>query len=205
MKKFVTYIPASEGKETPWKNGAGFTREIAIEPQGADFKAQDFLWRLSAAKLQSSNEFSEFKGYNRWITLVEGKEIVLDLNDGQEMAALRSGDNFSFSGADKVKCELPKGEAKDLGIIYKDGAVAAEMNTVRFAGKVRSFKLQSRTVFFYVLEGSFSISAFPGEHNFSVKKGDVLRVDPAGKEERIILCAPGELKGSALVAVELDW
>ncbi len=201
---FATLIPAEQGKITPWKNGRGQSREIAIEPKEAEFSKNDFLWRLSSAQVLEAGDFSHFPGYNRWLTLVEGKELLLHVNDGEEMAALRAGENFSFMGKDAVKCEIPRGPIKDLGLIYKDGAVAAEMNTVKFIGRVRSFQLQSRTVFFYVLSGGFALSVFPGEQNFSLNAGDVLRVDPAGSgEERIVLCAPSG-QGS-LVAIELDW
>ncbi|MBN0683270.1 HutD family protein, partial [Pseudomonas aeruginosa] len=53
---------------TPWKNGAGETREIICVP------APDapFLWRASIATLQADGPFSPFPGVDRVITLLAG-------------------------------------------------------------------------------------------------------------------------------------
>ncbi|EPP3955799.1 HutD/Ves family protein [Klebsiella pneumoniae] len=58
---------------TPWKNGAGETREIICVP------APDapFLWRASIATLQADGPFSPFPGVDRVITLLAGQPLRL--------------------------------------------------------------------------------------------------------------------------------
>ena len=52
----------------PWKNGLGTTTEIAIFPASADFKSEEFLWRLSSSYIADSINLSLFPGYE--VTMV---------------------------------------------------------------------------------------------------------------------------------------
>ena len=71
MKK--TLITRKQFKVMPWKNGAGTTAEIAIEPAGADFREGKFAWRLSSARIEDENQFSQFPGYDRILTVLSGE------------------------------------------------------------------------------------------------------------------------------------
>jgi environmental stress-induced protein Ves len=51
----------------PWKNGGGTTRQLAVGP--ADATADDFLWRLSIARIDAPGSFSVFSGIDRTILL----------------------------------------------------------------------------------------------------------------------------------------
>ena len=51
-----------------WKNGLGTTTEIAISPPDADFKSDEFLWRLSTSYIADSINLSLFPGYE--VTMV---------------------------------------------------------------------------------------------------------------------------------------
>ena len=58
---------------TPWKNGAGATREIIAVPS----TDAPFLWRASIATLQADGPFSPFPGVDRVITLLAGQPLRL--------------------------------------------------------------------------------------------------------------------------------
>jgi environmental stress-induced protein Ves len=47
ITRVLHVLRARDVPATPWKNGGGVTREIAVHPQGAGF--DDFVWRLSMA------------------------------------------------------------------------------------------------------------------------------------------------------------
>jgi environmental stress-induced protein Ves len=57
-----------------WKNGAGTTREIAVEPAGAG--TDDFDWRLSLAEVDRDAPFSAFPGVDRCIVLLRGSHAA---------------------------------------------------------------------------------------------------------------------------------
>ena len=61
----------------PWKNGAGSTTELVIEPPGATL-AGGFHWRVSMATVAESGPFSSFPGYDRTLLLLEGQGLELE-------------------------------------------------------------------------------------------------------------------------------
>jgi environmental stress-induced protein Ves len=153
----------------------------------------------SAILTEKSGAFSSFAGYDRWLTLVEGKSLHLKL-DGKT-TVLKPGDVFHFSGDAAASYELPQGPAKDLSLIFKRG-VKAELNIIPLGSKPRSFQLSAQTYLIFVLSGSLSASVYPGELKFSLQTQDTLRVNrfpgnPA--EERFLLLEPSTPKASIAV------
>ena len=67
--------------DQPWKNGAGLTREIFREDDDARL-----TWRLSLAAVTSDGAFSTFSGFDRVLTVVEGKGMQLT-GGGMELVA----------------------------------------------------------------------------------------------------------------------
>jgi uncharacterized protein len=55
---------------TPWKNGLGLTRQLAVYP--ADASAENFEWRVSIAQLEGTAAFSRFAGITRCLAVLEG-------------------------------------------------------------------------------------------------------------------------------------
>lgn len=201
MRKFASLIGASAQKQVPWKNGRGVTSEIAVDPAGASLTTM--RWRLSAAPVTEPGPFSLFPGYERLLTLLEGKG--LHLTSGELGIELNPGMVHRFSGADSVIASLAAGPVKDLGLIFDPKQITAEMHVLRFEGKARSFSISSDTAFFYAMLGSFAASVYPGEKNFALARGDALRIDPvAGREERVVLLQPMAGAAASLVAVEIS-
>lgn len=96
----------------PWKNGQGVSTEIFISPQGAVFAENTFLWRISSAKIFQKNTFSKFPGYDRVLTIWDGRGLKLNnLN-------LEPFQTYAFSGEEHIQCEPLSEEVIDLGIIY---------------------------------------------------------------------------------------
>lgn len=111
MKK--TLIDRAQFKIMPWKNGGGVTAEIDISPAGTDFRENSFQWRISSAQIQDENQFSQFPGYDRILTVLSGEGLLLN---NQELGPFET---FEFQGEDKIIC-APIGESvEDLGVIFK--------------------------------------------------------------------------------------
>lgn len=201
MKKFATLLRPSDFKVMPWKNGGGTTAEIAVEPAGASLDSNSLLWRLSSAQISKNGEFSSFPGFDRFLTLTQGKEVVLT---GAEKIRLRLGDVHHFSGDQSMHAELTSGPVADLGLIYRRGSVAAEMCVLDFTGKARSFRMDSPENFFFVITGSFIASCYPGEERFTLEAGMALRLcAPKGGAEKVVLLEP-TAAGSQIAAIEIS-
>lgn len=95
-----------------WKNGAGFTLEIARSQGEADFE-----WRISMADVTTSGPFSLFPNKQRIISVLEGHGMVLHVDD-LPAKKLKQGDIFAFHGESQVQSELVDGAIQDLNLIY---------------------------------------------------------------------------------------
>lgn len=98
----VSVIRAAQCTPVRWRNGGGFTLEIATWPEHATLDT--FLWRVSVATIDAPGPFSRFPGIDRSLTLIDGDAMVL-----QETALLRA-DPASASGSEEPKATLPGGE-----------------------------------------------------------------------------------------------
>jgi environmental stress-induced protein Ves len=119
-------IKSNDYKIMPWKNGLGITSEIEIDPKNSNFPNDDFLWRLSSAKIQAPNSFSNFSGYDRILIVWSGSGLILNQHKLVPLVP------YKFKGEDLIECSLIADEVLDLGLIYKRGVFKAEMSVVNF-------------------------------------------------------------------------
>ncbi len=200
-KKYVQLIPASSLLETPWKNGGGSSRQIAIYPEKSSLENSDFNWRLSTAEVKGSGVFSMFQDFERLLTIVKGEELVLEFADLRK--SLKPGVVVKFHGEEEISVYLPKGPVTDLGLIYDPDQSITKMTVIDLNSKPRSFSLTAPKVFFFCVEGDVLSAVFPGELENMIKAGDTLRIDPGPDgSERIVLLDPGPAR-AVLVAVEI--
>jgi environmental stress-induced protein Ves len=114
-------LRAADRIATPWKNGGGMTREVAVWPPGAGM--DDFDWRVSLADVAADGPFSAFMGVDRVLTVVEGQGLVLDL-EGQA-TPLDVLSPFAFPGEATVAARLTAGPIRDLNVMVRRGVWTA--------------------------------------------------------------------------------
>jgi environmental stress-induced protein Ves len=79
-------IHVTDVAPTPWRNGGGVTRQLAVWPaQG------EWAWRMSVAEVDRSGPFSRFEGIERWLAVLQGNGVQLDVGVGPR--ALQPGPN----------------------------------------------------------------------------------------------------------------
>lgn len=106
----LDHLPA-----TPWKNGGGSTRQLAIHPPQASL--DDFAWRISCARVSSAGPFSAFPGIQRGLALLEG-ELLLQRDSGA--TTLRAGgEPLEFSGEEPISATPLGGEVLDLNLMSR--------------------------------------------------------------------------------------
>jgi environmental stress-induced protein Ves len=139
----------------PWRNGRGFTRQLALWPEGARFEAGDFDWRISAAGVAEDGPFSTFEGFERVLVVTEGEGLVLDHGPGDGRARLRPLEPYSFSGAPSTHATLVAGPVHDLGVLTRRGVWRAEVEVQRLgARRARLELLPGEHGFVHVLRGA---------------------------------------------------
>ena len=120
-------IRAAALRAVPWKNGGGTTREIAVHPPGAGM--DDFLWRLSMARVDAAGPFSRFEGTDRVLAVLEG---ALRLS-GPDWSVELSADSppFAFDGAAPVMGAPLTGTMLDLNAMARRGRCTIHMARLR--------------------------------------------------------------------------
>jgi uncharacterized protein len=110
---------------TPWKNGMGRTRELAVHPIGAGM--DDFIWRVSVAEVDSAAPFSAFPGIDRYIALLEGAGFTMTLDDGRSHALTTPFSPFAFPGEAQVNVTLRGGPTRDFNLMLRRAKAHGEL------------------------------------------------------------------------------
>jgi environmental stress-induced protein Ves len=174
-----TLLRPSDFKRTPWKNGLGWTDQIAIHPEGADLRRGDFDWRVSTARIEQSSKFSPFPHHDRVLVVLDGAGVRLthELDDGSgapssEEVRLGRLEPYEFPGDVPTHCELVDGTIRDFSVFARQGVVTAQVEPMELEpGEPFEWELQARTGFALAVRGQVTISGRP------VQEGEVLRID----------------------------
>lgn len=140
----TTLIKKEQFKISTWKNGAGVTAEIDIQPPGSDFQEGQYDWRLSSARIEEDSRFSPFPGYDRILTVLSGQGLLLN---SQELGPFEV---FEFEGEDQIDCAPIENAVEDLGVIFKRGQYQCSMQILNVTAPMY-LKLGAGTHFFLPL------------------------------------------------------
>jgi uncharacterized protein len=113
----------------PWKNGAGTTTEIAIDPPGADVAGR-FRWRLSIADVERSGPFSAFPGYDRTIMVIAGRGMELAVRERSARRLDRLFEPFVFSGDAPAECRLLEGPIRDFNLMVERASARSRLEVL---------------------------------------------------------------------------
>jgi environmental stress-induced protein Ves len=127
----------------PWKNGLGSTTQILISPENTSVQENNFDWRISSAQLSLYGSFSLFPGYDRFLLLVQGNEMMLNTNGFE--TSVKSGQVFRFTGEDTISYKTSDENTKDLNLFIDRAKVCADLcffegqNQHQISGKKKYF------------------------------------------------------------------
>lgn len=119
----VTAVRWSDLVATPWRNGGGITREVAVSPAGD----VPFDWRVSIADIEADGTFSAFPGVRRTITCLTGTGMTLELDGVTE--TVRRSEPFTFAGDTATECRLVHGPTRNLNVMTRPGRADATVVT----------------------------------------------------------------------------
>ena len=113
-------------KKMPWKNGQGFTLEVA-RSHGEGL--ENFDWRISIADVKTAGQFSYFQNKQRILGVLEGKGLKLQI-DQKKIVTLKQNQFFAFHGESEVHTELLNGEIRDFNLIYNPQKIAVRLQWI---------------------------------------------------------------------------
>ncbi len=120
----LTLLSTADYRRVRWKNGRGWTTELAARPANGEFD-----WRVSIAEVNADCEFSRFPGIDRSILVLRGEGM--ELRAGAEPArTLRvGGEPFAFPGDLPARVRLLGGPTRDFNVMTRRGVCEHVLST----------------------------------------------------------------------------
>jgi len=167
----ATHLRAADFARQPWRNGGGFTTELAVHAEGGEW-----IWRLSLAEVAQSGPFSDFSGYERTILLVDGAGMELAI-DGRAPVLLRDASPpFTFDGGATTACTLLDGPVRDLNLMVERRRARGTLAVVD-GNAPAGRRLDARWNLVYALRGRTRVSV--ANADATLAPGEMLRIDEA--------------------------
>lgn len=181
-----TRLPSFEYRRERWRNGLGWTREIARSAPG-----EDWSWRCSVAELDADAGFSRFPGRQRLMALLQGSGMHLSLEGSEPLALMPPHGRARFSGDAEVSARLLDGPCHALNFIYDPARCEAEMLHRPLVGPMVFFSEPGESWLIYLLGGHAA-----GKHDREATRadsGDTLLLEGSTAGSRFLLDGAGEL------------
>ena len=169
----VELLPAAGYTAMPWRNGAGVTHEIAVDPSTGD-SAAPFRWRLSMADLAGDGPFSEIPDVDRVLVLLAGDGVELRIG-GAEPAPLGRHEAIAFPGDVPTSLTMHPGAGRDLNLMW-DRTRAAGAVDVLAAGA--ELELGAPLAFAVAIGGPAAVAVDGAEH--ALGEHDALLIEGGG-------------------------
>ncbi|MGH8104691.1 MAG: HutD/Ves family protein [Arenimonas sp.] len=183
----IQLIPANEYQRIRWKNGLGWTREIARHPVDAD----NWEWRLSIAEVDKDGPFSAFENIDRELVLLSGEGMRLNFADGESVTLNPPHDKHRFAGERELSAELINGPTQDFNLMWQRDRYDAQVLHRPLVGPMVFFSEKGVTWAIYMLSG---IAQFKDRLQLSrMQQGDSALLLPDEIGGRLILDGGGEV------------
>jgi environmental stress-induced protein Ves len=179
-------IPANEYRRVRWKNGSGWTREIACMPE-----REDWDWRLSIAEIERDGPFSVFPGIDRELVLIRGNGLRLRFEDGEVRELQPPHERIRFAGERVVSGELLDGPTHDFNLMWRRDAIAAELLHRPLVGPMLFFTEPGTSWAIHLLSGQAKFDRASGLPDLWA--GDTALLIDGNERRRYALEGGGEL------------
>jgi uncharacterized protein len=182
----VHHLREVDYRRQRWKNGGGWTTELAV---GGD--ADDFDWRASIAEIESDGPFSVFPQCDRHIALLDGFGMRLEFDSAQPALLEQRLQFVRFAGEWKAYGSLIDGPVRDFNLISRRDRVRAEVLHRPLVGTM-VFLAQPQTTWFVYVAAGHATFKYAGA-KASIEARESLLLEPDGAKENGILDGGGEL------------
>lgn len=141
-------VRVAERRRTRWKNGAGWTAEIARFPD-----RDDWGWRLSVAEVETAAPFSVFPGIERELVLLSGNGMRLRFDDGHHSELRPPYGSLRFPGERMLSGEPIDGPTTDFNLMWKRSDFEACLWRRPLVGTMVLFAAPGETWVLHLLTG----------------------------------------------------
>jgi environmental stress-induced protein Ves len=146
----IVLVPQSSYKRMRWKNGAGWTTEIALESSDDG----SFTWRVSIAEVDADCDFSLFPGIDRTLLVLSGGAIALEFDSGpvHELRPLQNP--LVFPGEAVIRARLLDGPTCDFNVMTRRTLCSHTLELRRPRTSVRLTRTWQQCFLVHVLDGA---------------------------------------------------
>ena len=184
----VRLLRAADYRRMRWKNGGGWTTELAAAPRETEQSAFD--WRISIADVESDGAFSTFPDCDRYIALLDGVGMELEFADAPPLRLDQRLRFAAFAGEAYAEGRLLAGPVRDFNVIVRRGVVAAEIWHRPLVGPMVFLPEAGATWFVYLAGGRAALNAAGG---VELAAGESLLIDAGEPARNHVLSGGGEV------------
>lgn len=181
-------LRAADYRRMRWKNGGGWTTELAASAGGPE--GSDFDWRISIAEIESDGAFSAFPGCDRYIALLEGPGMELQFESAEPVRLDRRLRFVRFSGESQAYGRLLGGAVRDFNVIVRRDAVRAEVLHRPLVGPMVFLPDAATTWFVYLATGHGALKDAAG---MQIEAGESLVLEPGDATRTRVFSGGGEV------------
>lgn len=205
MTRAWSLLDPASYRTTAWKNGGGITTELLVHPADAGVAAARFIWRLSIATVAADGPFSAFPGYNRTITLIEGKGMTLDFGPDGHVRLDRAFEPFDFRGEWPAEARLIDGPCRDFNVMIDRARGGARTRAIALDGTSIDTVASGMTTVIVALDGAFEAAAPPWLPPTLLSRHALLRIDAAKDDDSAVPLALASRGGTRALQIDLRW
>jgi environmental stress-induced protein Ves len=180
-------LTRADYRRMPWRNGGGWTTEIARSPAGEG----EFDWRVSIAEIGADGPFSAFAGCERSLVLLEGAGMELRI-DGAPTLVDRRGQVLAFDGESPVQCRLLDGPTRDFNVITRRGRASHRVLFRPLVGPMVLFPEPGVSWLVHVVSGHASQQQGGGA-GLHAEAGESLVLAAGDPLPRLVIAGAGEV------------
>lgn len=173
----IHHITPSDYRRMPWKNGSGWTTEIAVSPGPSKDMNSLFDWRVSIAEIENDCYFSTFSGYERIICLLDGAGMELQFDNSPPIQLHDRKTSTRFAGEWQTRCRLTAGATRDFNVMTRRDSTHADLQFRPVAGSLLLFVEPETQWLAYLANGHITVDSNPQFNQ--INSGDTLLFSPA--------------------------
>ncbi|MGH8040869.1 MAG: HutD/Ves family protein [Rudaea sp.] len=181
-----------------WKNGGGWTTQLAVFPEPDTGTDTPFKWRVSIAEIESDGAFSTFPDCDRHIALLDGIGMQLRFDAADPVVLDRRLQFVRFAGETSTFGKLISGPVRDFNVIVRRDAYHADVMHRPLVGPMVFFA--DATWFVYLVSGDATVKT-PGSAQ-SIEAGESVLLLPDADGDRMVIDGGGEVLIARFVPTE---
>ncbi|WP_274310225.1 HutD family protein [Solibacillus daqui] len=186
MMYSIQLIRKNEQTTNEWSGG--FTTQLAIYPEDADYKERNFKWRISSAIVELEESiFTPLPDINRLIMVIDG-EMTLK-HEGHHQVHLKPFEQDRFSGGWTTRSF---GKVRDFNLMLSEGcsgdieAIAVEKGGYHETVNPNNPAERQIAEAFYCITGPLHIT-IDDQEAIDVEEGDLLLLNSEPSETSITI------------------